>query len=172
MDEILKKMYRLKTIVEDVSDRIDRLSDLSELLYSDSSYEEELDEFIKLFDVEDEEYDFIFDRKSKVTSSQRLRFLIELKKTKDSFSAQDHLDEEAIGDKYYAAFAFAKKVVLERDEDTFRQFSEDATNPNNFAKPFNEYCDSLETYTNIWPTASVEEKSEKKVMKIMEKIIV
>lgn len=170
MDEMLTKMYRLKTIAEDVTDRIGRLGDLSELLYTDSNCEEELDEFIKLFDIEDEEYDFIFDRKSKVTSSRRLRFLIELKKTRDSFSIQDSLDEEANEDKYYAAFAFAKKVILEKDEDTFVQFSEKATNPTNFAKPFNEYCDSLETYTNIWPGISVEEQPVLDVMKVMEKI--
>lgn len=170
MDEMLNKMYRLKTIVEDVTDRIDRLGDLSELLYTDSSCEEELAEFIKLFDIEDEEYDFIFDRKSKVTSSRRLRFLIDLKKTKDSFSVQDSLDEEAMSDKYCAAFAFAKKVILERDEDTFTQFSETAVDRVNFARPFNEYCDSLEEYTNTWPTISVEEQPILNAMKVMEKI--
>lgn len=170
MDEMLKKMYRLKAIVDDVSDRIKHLGDLSELLYADPRSEEELEEFITLFDIEDEEYDFIFDHKSKVTSSRRLRFLLELKKTRDSFNVQDNLDEEAINDKYYAAFTFAKKVVLERDEDTFIQFSEKATNPVNFAKPFNDYCDSLEKYMNVWPTVSVEDQSAKSVMKIIEKI--
>ena len=170
MGEILKKMYELKLIVEDAADRMSCLSDLFELLYSDSSYEEELAEFVKLLNIDDDEYDFIFDHKSKVTSSRRLKFLIDLKKTKDSFGIQDSLDEEIVNDKYCAAFAFAKKIIFERDEDTFMQFSERATNPTNFARPFNEYCDSLEEYINVWPTISVEEKPVLDVMKMMEKI--
>lgn len=111
-----------------------------------------MDDLKYIEDIDNDEYNFIFDKKNhNVLPIDKFRFLIELKKINDEYNFG------CKGDNYYTAFIEAKKIAMRQDRNLFMNFAEVALSPKAFSKSYNHYLDFLTTDFNDTHRAEIRE---------------